>query len=286
MNRRPLATLFFAALAIASPASEPTTVTYKQIDGRELTLRVIKPADWQASDHRPALVWFHGGSWTGGAAGQFASQANHFATRGLVNLLVTYRLVSKDSTEPPLVCVQDAKSALRWVRTHAAALGIDPERIGAGGGSAGGHLASFAALVPGLDDPNDDLTVSPRPAALLLFNPVFDNGPDQGWGHERVGHDYRLYSPAHHVHAKAPPTLVMVGTRDALLPVAVVTRFKAAMDAVGARCDLLTYEGQPHGFFNPGKSENDRYYHETLRAADDFLVSLDWLPPATKPETP
>ena len=277
--------LLLLSLAIAvsatllSHAAEPAVHVYKRIGERELTLEVITPPDWRAGDLRPALVLFHGGSWTGGARSQFARQAEHFASRGLVSVLVTYRLVPKDTKEPPLVCVQDAKSAMRWVRAHAAELGTDPQRLGAGGGSAGGHLAAFASLVEGLDDPQDDLTVSPKAAALILFNPVFDNGPDQGWGHERVGDLYRQYSPAHHVTPAAPPTLVMLGTHDNLIPVAVVERFKAAMDRAGVRCDALYYEGQGHGFFNPGKSENDRYYHETLRAADDFLVSLGWLPP-------
>ena len=84
------------------------------------------------------------------------------------------------------MCCADAKSALRYVRAHATELGIDPQRIAAAGGSAGGHLAAFTALVDGLDDPQDDLAVSCKPNALVLFNPVFNNGPDQ-WGHGRVG---------------------------------------------------------------------------------------------------
>lgn len=275
-----LLTALVAFATLLAPAAEPGVHVYKRTDGHELTLQVITPPEWRATDRRPALVLFHGGGWTGGARDQFAPQAKHFASRGLVAILVTYRLASKDTKEPPLVCVQDAKSAMRWVRAHAGELGIDPQRLGAGGGSAGGHLAAFASMVSGMDDPQDDLSISPRGDALILFNPVFDNGPDQGWGHERIGALYRQYSPAHNITPTAPPTIVMLGTKDDLIPVAVVERFKAAMDQAGVRCETHYYDGQGHGFFNPGKSENDRYYHETLQAADAFLVTLGWLPPA------
>lgn len=271
--------VFAASAALGLSAAEPVVHVYKRVGDRDLTLQVFTPPGWSAGDRRPALVLFHGGSWTGGAPSQFAPQAAHFAARGMVTVLVRYRLLDKSTSEPPLVCVQDAKSAMRWVRAHAGQLGIDPQRIAAGGGSAGGHLAACTSLIEGLDDPQDDLAVSPKAAALILFNPVFDNGPDQGWGHERVGDLYRQYSPAHNITPAAPPTLVMLGTQDKLIPVAVVERFKAAMDRAGVRCEARFYEGQGHGFFNPGKSENDRSYRETLQAADDFLVSLGWLKP-------
>lgn len=287
MNFSPVTlSLLLLCGAVAQAAEAPANCVYKRVAGRELTLQIVRPADWQAGDHRPALVLFHGGGWVNGAPSQFAPQAEYFASRGLVCLLVEYRLLEKSSKEPPLVCVQDAKSAMRWVRTHAASLGIDPRRIGAGGGSAGGHLAAFAGLVEGLDDPQDDLSMSAKPAALLLFNPVLDNGPENGWGRERVGNRYPEFSPAHNIGPDDPPTLVMLGTHDRLIPVAVIERFRKGMTTAGVRCETRYYEEQGHGFFNYKEGEDNRYFHETLRAADDFLVSLGWLPAspaATRP---
>ncbi|MCC7494370.1 MAG: alpha/beta hydrolase [Fimbriimonadaceae bacterium] len=252
------------------PAGEPHV--YKTVGERALRLYVVKPADWQASDRRPAVVWFHGGGWVGGQPTQFNDQARYLATRGLVSIQVEYRLLSREGKDPPTVCCQDAKSALRWVRAHAAELGLDPQRIGAGGGSAGGHLAAFVGLVDGLDDPADDLAVSPRANALLLFNPVCDNGPEGGWGQQRVGERYREFSPAHNVSADDPPTLIQVGSQDKLIPVATMQRLQEQLRAAGGRCELIVYDGQGHGFFN-----QEPFKSRTLLAADRFLSSLGWL---------
>jgi acetyl esterase/lipase len=160
---------------------------------------------------------------------------------------------------------------MRWVRAHAQELGVDPQRIAAGGGSAGGHLAAFTGLVAGLDDPNDDLKVSPKPEALVLFNPVFNNGPGQ-WGHEKVGDRYKEFSPAHNVSSNAPPTIVFLGRKDPLISVKTVEEFQAGMKLAGARCEAFFYDDQVHGFFN-----REPWRTRTLIETDKFLASLGWL---------
>lgn len=258
-------------------AAEPATHVYKKAGERELSLTVVNPPDWKKTDQRPALVFFHGGGWVGGKPTQFTMQSEYLASRGLVCIQAEYRLLKGTPADtPPLVCVQDAKSAMRWVRSHAGELGIDPQRIGAGGGSAGGHLAAFTGMVEGLDDPADDLTVSPKANALVLFNPVFDNGPDQGWGTARVKERYPEFSPAHNITSDDPPTLVFLGTQDKLIPVSVVERFQKKMKEAGVRCEARFYPGQGHGFFNAKKGET-RYRDETFLETDRFLTSLGWL---------
>jgi acetyl esterase/lipase len=275
--------LFWAAATVIgaeAPAGVPHE--YKRVGGRELKLFVVSPPDAKPTDRRPALVLFHGGGWTGGAPTQFNTQSTYLASRGLVCVQVEYRLLDKADKAPPIICVQDAKSAMRWVRTHAAELGIDPSRIGAGGGSAGGHLAAFVGMVEGQDDPADDLTVSARAAALVLFNPVFDNGPVGGWGQARVGERVKEFSPAHNITADDPPAIVFLGRSDNLIPIATLERFQVAMKAAGVRCDTFYYEGQSHGFFN-----QDPYKTRTLIETDKFLASLGWLmgaPTLSEPE--
>lgn len=256
---------------------------YKTVGGRDLRLFVVNPDDWRPTDQRPTLVLFHGGGWTGGSPVQFNDQAKYLARRGMVCIQVEYRLV-RDVPGPPIQCVHDAKSAMRWVRSHAGELGIDPQRIGAGGGSAGGHLAAFVGLVEGLDDPQDDVQVSPKADALVLFNPVFDNGPDGGWGQQRVGDRYKEFSPAHNISADDPPAIVFLGRNDRLNGVPVVERFQANMTAVKVRCETRYYEGQDHGFFN-----KEPWKTITLAEADRFLASLGWLqgePTLQVPELP
>jgi arylsulfatase A-like enzyme/dienelactone hydrolase len=261
-----------ATPAVPQAGFTSETVVYKKAGDRELRLHVEKPAGWQPTDRRPAIVFFFGGGWVSGTPTQFQPQSEYLATRGMVGIRVEYRVLAKGDKGPPIVCCQDAKSAMRWVRAHAAELGIDPSRIAASGGSAGGHLAAFATMVPGLDDPADDLSVSPKGDALVLFNPVFDNGPDGGYGQARIGDRYPEFSPAHNIGPQAPPAIVFLGDKDDLIATTVVERFKTNMTRSGVRCETHIYPGQKHGFFN-----RDPFRTATVIEADKFLASLGWL---------
>lgn len=259
------------------------TQVYKKVGERELKVLIEKPKDWNAKDQRPAVVFFFGGGWVGGTPEQFRGQSEYLASRGLVCFRVEYRTISKDDPGPPVVCVQDAKSAMRWVRAHASELGVDPQKIAAAGGSAGGHLAAFVGMVKGGDDPKDYAMISPVANALILFNPVFDNGPEGGWGNARVGDRVKEFSPAHNISGAAPPTIIFLGRKDNLIPVATVERFQAKMKAAGVRCDAHFYDEQGHGFFN-----KPPFKTQTLIEADKFLESLGWLkgPPTLKEPDP
>lgn len=255
------------------------TVVYKKVEDRELKLFIDKPAAWKATDKRPAIVFYFGGGWVSGTPEQFRKQSEYLATRGMVGIRVEYRTIPKGDKGPPIICCADAKSALRYVRSHAKELGADPRRIAASGGSAGGHLAAFTALVDGLDDSKDDLKVSCKPDALILFNPVFNNGPGQ-WGHERVGERFLEFSPAHHVAKGAPPAIVFLGDQDKLIPVSVLREFEGRMKQAGVRCEAHVYPMAGHGFFN-----RDPHFTQTLIEADKFLASLGWIhgPPTLSP---
>lgn len=264
-----------AAVAAPAPAAAPVTRetrVYKNAGDRELHVQIDKPGGWQQGDHRPAIVFYFGGGWVGGTPNQFLTQSEYLATRGMVGLRVEYRVLPKGDQGPPVVCCNDAKSAMRWVRQHAAELGIDPQRIAAAGGSAGGHLAAFTSMVDGMDDPADDPKISPKADALVLFNPVFDNGPDGGYGTARIGDRVREFSPAHNITPNTPPTVVFLGGKDDLIGPAVLARFKTNMTKAGVRCDTHVYPGRPHGFFN-----KDPYRTATLIETDKFLASLGWL---------
>jgi len=256
---------------------------YKQVDQRELKLFIEKPIDWKATDQRPAILFFFGGGWVGGTPEQFRGQSEYLATRGMVGIRVEYRIIPKGDEGPPTVCVQDAKSAMRWVRSHASELGIEPKRIGSGGVSAGGHLAAFVGMVEGQDDPNDDLNVSPKANVMVLFNPVFDNGPEGGWGQKRVGNRMKEFSPAHNISCDDPAAIVFLGSEDKLIPVATVERFQSNMKSSGVRCEAFFYDQQAHGFFN-----KDPFKTMTLIETDKFLTSLGWLsgPPTRKEPYP
>lgn len=279
--------LFISTLILlshaASAAPEPDRVIeYKVVGGTKLKLHVFTPEDRSTADARPAIVFFFGGGWNGGRVSQFYPQSEHLAEQGMVAICAEYRVKSRDRATPR-DCVADGKSALRWVRTHAEELVIDPERIAAGGGSAGGHIAAAIAAADGFDEPGEDTSVSCRPDALVLFNPVIDNGPG-GYGHDRVSEYWRAFSPLHNIDSQTPPTLVLLGTNDHLIPVKTAKEYKRRMEAVGVRCDLKLYEDQRHGFFNQGKKDSN-YYDKTVRDMDAFLGSLGFISRDTESTT-
>ena len=157
---------------------EPDTLlAFKVTPQDTLHLHVFYPEDHDAAGRTSAIVFFFGGGWKGGRPAQFYPQARHLASLGMVAMAAEYRVEGAHGTTP-FESVRDGVSAMRWVRAHAAdRLGIDPERIAAGGGSAGGHIAAATALLDGFGEPGADAVVSARPDALVLFNPVIDNGP-------------------------------------------------------------------------------------------------------------
>lgn len=249
---------------------------YKTASGDELYLYIFNPGGHDAAkDKRAAAVFFFGGAWNGGTPSQFVQHARFLASRGMVAAVADYRVKSRQNITPK-ECVADGKSAVRYLRRHAQRLGIDPDKIAAGGGSAGGHVAAATGTLPKLDDPGDDLKVSSRPNALLLFNPVYDNGPDGGWANDRVKDYWKDISPAHNIDAKTPPAIVFLGERDPLIPVATAERFQKKMQEAGVKSELHTYPGQPHGFFNESKGGREIFL-DTLRKTDTFLVGLGFL---------
>lgn len=256
--------------ALAGAAPEPSKkVTYKKAGEVDLKLHVFNPKGHKATNKTPAIVFFFGGGWNGGTPKQFYPHSEYLASRGMVAISAEYRTKKSHKTSPK-ECVMDGKSAVRWIRFHAKELGIDPDKIAAGGGSAGGHVAATTGTVKGLNEKGEDTTVSCIPNALVLFNPVYDNGP-KGYGHSRVKDYWKEFSPMHNISKATPPTIVFLGTKDALIPVSTAKDYQKRMKAVGVRSDLHLYDGQPHGFFNKAK------YKETVTESDKFLKELGFL---------
>jgi acetyl esterase len=292
MIRMPLALTAMLVLPMAARAAYPPRLAdakehvYKQAGETTLKLYEFSPAADKTAGPRPAIVFFFGGGWSAGTPEQFQQQARYFASRGAVALLADYRVRTRHGV-PAVDCVRDAKSAVRWVRRHAVELGVDPQRIVAAGGSAGGHLAACTALLDEFDEPSEDAAVSSRPNALVLFNPALSFDPDLAKNDKRLagfsrrlGVDPLRLSPAHHVDQDAPPTLILVGTDDFLI--AGVRQFADRMNEVGARCELELYEDRTHGFFNHGRGgrqfpDATPDFLATTERADRFLASLGYL---------
>lgn len=251
----------------------PSFYRYSPADSAELLLEVYRPA--RGKGPFTAVVFLHGGGWKNGSRDQFRRQAVYFAARGMVTVLADYRVAERHGTNP-LAAVRDAKSVMRYVRGRAEEWRIDPARIAAAGGSAGGHLAAAAAAISYYNNAYDDKRVSPRPNALILFNPVIDNSP-AGYGFERIGEVWPTFSPLHNISANFPPTLFLVGTADALVPLSSAKAFRDSIVAHGGQCEVVRYEGQGHGFFNYERDPQHRYFRQTLEAMDEFLIAQGFL---------
>ena len=258
--------------------------TYKTAGGTKLNLYIYEPADFKPTDRRPAIVFFFGGGWRAGSPRQFMPHCKYLATRGMVAMAADYRVASRHDVKA-IDCVQDAKSAIRFVRKNAERLGVDPTRIAAAGGSAGGHLAAATGTIEGFDALGEDATVSSRPDAMLLFNPAVVLAPVEGLElderrlaqlADRMGTSPRELSPYHHVSKGAPPTVIFHGTADKTVPHSTVVAFTKAMNDAGNTCKLFSYEDQRHGFFNYGRARNFMFV-ATLRQADRFLAGLGYL---------
>jgi acetyl esterase len=264
--------LLLTTLLTTTSCFSQEQILYKQIDTTKLFMKVYSPEKINKTQQYPAIVFFFGGGWTIGDINQFSPHANYFSKRGLVCFLVDYRVTSRHQSTP-FESLKDAKSAIRYIRQNAATFHIDTSKIVVSGGSAGGHLAAAAALIERYDEVSDNVSISCKPNALVLFNPVIDNGPG-GYGYERIGDAYKSFSPLHNIEKGAPPTIIFQGTNDNLIPVETVKYYQTVMRKVGSRCDLFLYEGKEHGFFNYNKFDN---YKSTVSETDNFLQSLGYL---------
>ena len=243
---------------------------YKKLNEGELKMTFYTPANFDESKSYPAIIYFFGGGWVGRNIDQFVPFAIHAAARGMVAIIADYRTKSSHQTTP-FESLKDAKSAMRYIRKNAEKLNIDPDRIIASGGSAGGHLAAATFTNESINEETDDLAISSKPNALILFNPVIDNG-EGGYGFDRIGSRYLEFSPIHNIREGFPPTIFFIGDSDELIPVLTAERFKERVEEVGSSCELYIYEGQKHGFFNQS------IFHEDLFSKmDTFTKNLNYI---------
>lgn len=241
---------------------------FKSTPQGDLKLHIWSPE--KSGRNRPCIVFFFGGGWKGGTPQQFARQSAYLASRNMVAISAEYRILGTHKTTPD-VCVEDAKSAIRWVRAHAGDLGIDPDKVIAGGGSAGGHLAAATALVPDFNAKSDDPSISAIPNAMVLFNPaldltLLDREITDGEG-KSIN---KAISPTRFLHKKAPPAIIFFGTDDGLAKHGVEYATKAK--ELGLDVELWWAADQGHGFFN-----DTPWLEVTTQRVDKYLTRLGYL---------
>lgn len=239
-------------------------VVYRTVDDTELTLQIFSP-ELENITGRPAILFFFGGAWTSGTPAQFYPWASHFASQGWMGFTADYRVFSRNGTNA-FTALDDARAAYQYLIDHAQELGIDPNKIVMGGGSAGGHLAAAVMMVP-WEDQGD----APDPAGLVLLNAAINTAYEGSSPvvdlFEGRGKDI---SPFHHIRADLPPTYMAHGTQDALVPFEQVQAFCEEMTRSGNHCELDIYQGAGHGFFNWGSANSG----EVLTNMQRFVEGL------------
>ena len=238
---------------------------------QQLRLYLVYPEQAKPTDRRPAVVFIHGGGWGGGDADQWFPQCRYFALRGLVGVSVDYRL--KSDTTTIAQCVIDCKSAVRYLRRHAAELGLDPDKIAVVGESAGGHLAAAVGTVEAYNEQGEDLTLSAVPSALVLLNPITDLTTP--WG-KSLGDKAESLSPLHHISQHTPPTLLIHGDADRVVDIRHARAFHEKMLALGNRSRLVVFAGAGHAFavFKYGP---DASTARAIIEIDRYLISLGYV---------
>ena len=221
----------------------------RNVDGQleSLRLDVYSPVD-DPRPLRPAILWFHGGGFRPGNDKRqiyVPMFARAFASRGYVCVAPDYRVrVDPRADLPGTVrdAVADGRMALDWVRENHAAYGIDPGMIALAGGSAGGML------VINLVHLGDQPVIGSRDGVFALLSM---------WG--APGIDRCLFRK---VNPESPPTLIVHGTADQLVPYANALELASDLEAAGVEAHLLTLQGAPH---TPVREHWDEIVEATAR---------------------
>ncbi len=248
--------LFIGSFSFAqenAKPSEPGEYTYDT--DHNLKIYCFKPENYDAEKKYPAIVVFHGGGWSIGEASWGFSNAQHYASKGMVAFSVQYRLQDNKNGITPYESVLDAQTAIRWLRDNANKFSINKNKIAAYGWSAGAHLAACAAVFENLDAPTVTTSSAPNllalksPALSLLLYPNFQ---------QRLGDKIQVsnLSPAEHVSSATPPSIIVIGRSDTVTPLEGSELYHNNLKKLGIPSELHVYDGVGH-LFTPSTEPDD-----------------------------
>jgi acetyl esterase/lipase len=248
--------------AVPEGIEEIKNVEYKLVNGKSLGLDIYKSKG--LSKPAPLLVFIHGGGWKSGDRSDYLVYLTHFAKLGYVTATVSYRFIS-DATYP--ACAEDITDAVEWLFHHSETYGYDPDRIALIGGSAGSHLAMLAAYGWRKQHPAKDSLVTGNSvlmksvthkikAVVDIYGPV-DLTTEYARNHSTVTglmgkpyseipEGYKEASPITYVDKNSPPTLLLQGTADELIPMSQAELLRDKLTGLGVPCVYRPVPGWPH----------------------------------------
>jgi acetyl esterase/lipase len=255
-----------ALLALTAAAARADEITFEQglefaqAGGVSLQLNLARPKS--PVGKTPAILCIHGGGFRAGKREGWDARCKLLAERGYAAATVTYRLAPKD---PFPAAVEDVKAAVRWLRANAEKYGIDPDRIGVVGDSAGGHLAQFLGVTGGVaqfEGNGGNAAFSSRVACVVNYYGPSDLTKSYGksvdaaevlplWlgGDDTKEHKrHVLASPLNWVTPAAAPTLLLQGTEDKYVNHEQAVWMRDRLKAAEVEVELISLEGAGHGF--------------------------------------
>lgn len=263
---------------------------YARPQGRSLRCTIFRPEE-RGTQPIPAIVLIHGGGWFGGMRQQVRWYGRHLAARGYLAMAIDYRRMFRYAFP---ACVYDCKAAVRWLRLHADRYNLDPDRIGAMGNSAGGHLSCMLAVTrspDGLDGDENPGPSSAIQAAVSLYGPqdlryylrpdypLRAVGPIAPWyirnfvhrDHGSVDDPFAAASPPTYVHNGAAPILFIHGTNDRISPFEHSVALHERLRAVGVDAELVAVPNRNHAFDFVFLRERAAYFEHIMTFLDRHL---------------
>ncbi|UII81343.1 alpha/beta hydrolase [Flagellimonas sp. CMM7] len=249
---------------------EPNKISvYKTSDEIELDAHIFYPEKHKQEDEKSAYLYFHGGGWSLGMPEAGYDVCKRMSAQGMVAISFEYRLIDVHGNDIQK-SLEDAKSAIRWVRANASELGIDPNKIVATGFSAGAHLAASTAIV---DDfiSEDNNGFSSVPNLVITQSSSYDLTKGDGWFDGVSKGQAKAISLVQNVKSGLPPFLSFHTTEDYLAPIYEFFQFKAAMEGYKNDFQFQIFEKGGHFF-------RDKEAREKVKElTDEFLVARGFL---------
>lgn len=253
-----LGSLHAAELAIPDTVTFTRDIEFSNAADQHLQVNLAQPKDGKGPF--PAVVCIHGGGFRAGKREGYDKLLLTLAQHGYVAITVTYRLAP---AFPFPAAVHDCKAAVRWLRANAAKYHVDPTRIGAMGGSAGGHLAQFLGVTGGVPQFEGEGNLDQSSAVSCVvnyfgpsdFTKSYDKSVDAkdvlplffGGDLNKKRKEHIIGSPLYWVTPNAAPTLCLHGTADEYVAFEQATWLVDKLKAATVEAELVPFEGAGHG---------------------------------------
>ena len=270
------------------------SLVYKKTATTDLSLYYFLPEKIKSKEKYPAIVFMHGGAWTGGAANVFYAYAAYFARRNITAISIDYRLI-KQSADDIANCISDCKSAVRFIKKNASLFHLDTSKVVICGESAGGHLAACMQMLDDYNDKEDDTRINTKSAALILLNPVVNVAvnfikymdaavlkstnklPDSATLSQKYSAKATSISPLYQIKKALPPTLLINGMTDKITPYQYAQAFADSANHYKNNCQLIQLPNTGHAFAVPHYKASEADVINIVIEIDNFLVHQKFL---------